>query len=111
MIQVVAVALLGALASKVVDFLRFLSAKDWNGVVTQLIVWVAGIGTVFLFAVSDFAKGISFGNGSDAMSLANMSGATLIIVGMSASSIFSITNDLRSAIDSTGSSKKPPLLG
>jgi len=110
MIQVVAVALLGALASKVVDFLKFLSAKDWNAAVTQLTVWVAGYATVLLFAASAFGKGMTFSNGDSSISLADMNGFTVLIIGLSAASIFSVANDIRASIDSTDSSKKPPLI-
>jgi hypothetical protein len=109
MVPFVAVALLGALASKFTDFLRYASGKDWAAVTHQAITWIGGVVVTILFAKSDFASSIILGSGSNAYELGKMSIATLVIVGMSAGSIFSVAVDFQKAFDNTGSSKRPDI--
>ena len=39
---VFALTRIATLNLKLVDFLRYLKARDWNGVLTQAIAWTAG---------------------------------------------------------------------
>lgn len=99
-------AVLGALVYKFTDFLKYLKAGDWNAVGTQLVVWVAGVAAVALFAHSAFAGNIPvFGD----LTLATTAFAEQIIIGLSASSLFSAAYDAKKAIDGSDSAKTPSL--
>ncbi len=99
--------LLGAFITKLIDFLKFVTNKDVNGAVTQLTVWLAGVVGVTLVAQTDFASGVEIGD----LNLAELNWWSLVFVGLMASSIFSVVNDVRNAVDNTGSAVTPSLLG
>lgn len=104
----VPLAVFGALVWKFVDFLKALTNRDWNTVVTQLVVWVAGIAAVMLFAHSDFAANISVMDGG--MTLATLGGVGQLIVGLSAASLVSVGVDVKKALDNSDSAAQPPLV-
>ncbi len=99
-------AFLGALVYKFVDFLKFVKAKDWNAAGTQLVAWAAGIVAITLFANSDFAAGIDLGG----RSLDSLNFVSQVIVGLSATSLFSSFYDVKRAIDNTDSARTPALI-
>lgn len=74
---------------KGVEVLKFIRSKDINSTVTQLIVWVGGVGLLFLLSRTDFASSIAVGNGH----LDQVSGATLWFIGLSGGSLASIVYD------------------
>lgn len=102
-----ALLLIGALVGKVTDFLKALVNKDWNAVITMLVVWVAGVLVTLLFAASDLALTVP---GID-VDIHAANTATLVIIGVMASSLFSVVYDFKKAIDQTDSAATPPLLG
>lgn len=106
---VAALALLGALVTKVVDFARQVRAKDWNAAVTQLVAWGAGIAGAFLLAASDFAGRITFDQ-LGGYALEDLNGASLTFLGMSVLSVFSKLVDVQKAVDGSQSAAVPPLL-
>lgn len=95
-----------ALVAKLVDFLRYGKAKDWNGVLTQAIVWVAGIVVVFLVAQTPWAAAIPFGS----VALSKLGAWSLVFVGMSLSSVSSVGKDALKAVDNSNSAAIPTLL-
>lgn len=98
---------IGALLKKAVDFLKYLSAKDWNGVVTQVVVWLVGIGLVWLLSASDFANGVQIGG----LDLGNLNAASIVLVGLSLSSTASfVGQDLLKALDNSQTARTPELL-
>ncbi len=99
-------ALLGALVYKFVDFLKFLRAKDVNAAGTQAVAWLAGILAITLFANSDFSEGINFGG----RSLGSLNFVSQVIIGLSATSLFSAFYDVKRAIDRSDSAKTPALI-
>lgn len=99
--------LLGAFITKLIDFFKFVTNGDVNGIVTQLAVWASGVIGVTLVAQTDFASGVAIGD----LNLTQLNGWSLLFVGLMASSIFSVANDFRNAFDNTGSAVTPPLLG
>ncbi len=99
-------ALLGALVYKFVDFLKFVRARNWNAAVTQLVAWAAGILAITLFANSDFASGIDFSG----KTLDSLNFLSQVIIGLSATSLFSAFYDVKRAIDNTDSAKTPALV-
>lgn len=99
-------ALLGALVYKFVDFLKFVKVKDWNSSGTQAVAWLAGVLAITLFANSDFSTGIDFGG----RSLASLNFVSQVVIGLSATSLFSAFYDVKRALDNTDSAKTPPLI-
>jgi hypothetical protein len=87
----VELALLAALAKKVVDFVRQLRGRDTSAVLTQLFAWLAGIAVVFIGANVDVASAIEIAN----VSLDQMGLFTQTIIGLVVGSLGSIANDLQ----------------
>lgn len=104
--EFVPLVLLGALVYKFVDFLKYLRVGDWNAAGTQAIAWVAGIVAVILFAATDFGKSIDVGG----QALSDLNFASTLVIGLSATSLFSTVYDLKSAVDRTDSGKTPALV-
>ena len=100
-----ALALL-ALIKKLIDFLRYASAGDVNGVVTQLVTWGGGVGAVLLVAQTDWASGIDVGN----MTLATLNVWSLLFVGLTLSSGAGVVHDVTKAVDGSDSAVLPKLV-
>jgi hypothetical protein len=95
-----------SLVIAVINFLKYIRAKDTNGWVTQLIVWVAGVAVVLLTAQTDFADGIPVGD----QNLAVLNAWSLILVGLSIASAGSFAVEIKKAIDNGDSAVKPNLV-
>jgi hypothetical protein len=95
-----------ALMWKVVDFVKLLRVRDWNGVVTQAAVWGAGVGTTFLLAHTDFSSGIKIAD----LPLASLNASTLVLLGLSLGSTASVLYDGKRALDRSDSAAMPGLL-
>lgn len=96
-----------ALAWKLVDFVKFVRARDTNGIVTQLAVWVAGVVVVFLLAATDFADGIAIGD----KALGSMNAASLLFIGLGfVGSSASVIYDFKRARDNTDTAATPMLV-
>jgi uncharacterized membrane protein len=106
-IPFVPVLVLGSLVGKFVDFLKYLSKRDWNGVVTQLIAWAAGVGGVLLMAQTQFADGVDIGG----TKLSALNTPSQILLGLMATSLLSVVYDVKKAVDSQDSAKMPKLIG
>jgi len=85
-----------AMVAMLIDVLRSLKGKDWNGVVTPLFAFVAGVLVAWLLSESNFASTISIGD--TGLTLADLNFASLIIFGFAFSSIAAKGVDLISAI-------------
>ncbi len=101
-----ALVLLATFISKVVDFGKFVRAKDTNGVLTQLITWGAGVLGVCLFAQTDFATGVSL----EGVSLATAGWGTLVFAGLMSTSLLSKVYDFQKSFDNTQTSATPSLV-
>jgi hypothetical protein len=97
----------GTLVFTFVNFLTYLRSKNWNGVLTQLIAWAAGIAGIFIASGTQFAPQIKFGS----QALSGMNPWTKIFLGLIATSILSTVNEVKKAIDNNDSAKKVPLIG
>jgi hypothetical protein len=102
----VPVAAMVTLIGKFVDFLKSVTNRDLNGIVTQATAWAAGVVAVFLYANTAWADQISFGD----RTLAQMNGASLVAVGLGASSLMSVLVDFKKARDGSDTAKTPPLI-
>ncbi len=97
---------LGTLVFTFVNFLRFLVARNWSSVLTQLIAWAAGVVGVFLMRATDFASGIKIGD----VTLDKLSFWSTLLLGLIATSLLSTVNEVKKALDSNDSAKVPVLL-
>ena len=104
--EFVPVVVLAALVLKFTDWLKLVSAKDWNAVITQLTAWAAGVGGVALVAQTDFASAVPVGD----FTLATLNGWSLIVAGLSLASTASVGYDFKRALDTTDSAKMPSLV-
>jgi hypothetical protein len=95
-----------ALVWKLVDWAKALRVRDWNAVLTQLAVWVAGVFVIWLLASTDFAAGVKIGS----MALSRLNFASLVLLGMSIGSSGSVAYDFKRAFDNTDSAAQPSLL-
>ena len=97
----------GSLLKKVVDFLKFLTGKDWNAALTQIVVWVAGVLLMWLLSASDFADGIVIGG----IDLGDMNAASIVLAGLGlASTVSLVGQDLLKALDRSQSAATPQLI-
>jgi hypothetical protein len=101
-----AAAALVALVKKVVDTLRYASARDVNGVSTQLVSWAAGVGVFLLAAHTAWAPQLLVGG----ISLDRLNVWSLVFVGLTAGSASSLVHDTVKAVDNADSAKVPTLL-
>lgn len=92
----VPILVLLATVKKCVDFVRYASARNYNGIISQLVAWAAGFGVVALAAHTAWATGIVFGD----LSLARMSLAAQLLAGIALGSSASLAHD---AVTRTGS--------
>lgn len=85
----VPILVLLATVKKIVDFVRYAKAGDYNGIITQLIAWIGGALVVMLGAHTAWADGIVFGD----VSLAHMGLASQVLAGIALGSTASLAND------------------
>lgn len=104
--EFVPIVVMLALVKKVVDVVRYASGRDWNGVVTQLLVWAGGVLVVVVFAQSDWAGSVAFGD----LHLAQMNVASLVLAGITVGSAASVGQDVIKAVDNGQTEAKPTLL-
>jgi len=104
--EFVPVAAMLALIAKIIDFLRYARAGDANGVFTQAIVWVAGVGVVVLTAQTTWADGIPFAG----QALSDLNIWSLVFVGLAIGSAASLTKDTLKSVDNHNTSAIPTLL-
>lgn len=100
-----AVALL-ALVKKSVDVVRYLSAKDLNGVVTQVVTWALGVAVVQLVARTVWASQVIVSS----IPLTHLNLWSQVFVGLTIGSTSSVVHDAVRAVDNTDSAQVPALL-
>lgn len=97
-----------SLVIAIVNFVKYLKAKDWNGVVTQLAVWVAGVIVVFLASQTEWAEEI--GRGFFGKSLADLNAWSLLFLGLCVGGLAIVTNEFKKAVDGRDNARKPELV-
>lgn len=97
---------MGALVFTLVNFLRFLTNKDFASAITQFTAWVSGVIVVFLVASTNYADGIDVGG----TALSKLNGSSLVFVGLMSSSIFGVVKNVIQAFDNRDSAVMPPLV-
>ena len=92
-----------ALIWKIVDFVKYVRARDVDSIVTQLGVWLAGVAVLFLLAATDFASGVVVADSP----LSQLNWASLVLVGLSVGSSASVLVDAKKALDNSDSAAVP----
>jgi hypothetical protein len=77
-----------------------------SGVVTQVIVWGAGILAVYLVDFTGLGGAFSIGG----KSVVALGGWAKVMIGLMSASTLSTVNEIKKALDNTDSAKAPPLL-
>ena len=106
--EITALIVLATLATKIIDVLKYLQARDWNGVFTQVSVWAAGVIVIFMAAQAQAFEGVQVPSIDQALGLLDF--WSLVIVGLSITSLLSTVYDFKKAIDNTDSASVPALL-
>jgi hypothetical protein len=91
-----------------VNFVKYLRAGDWNGVLTLLAAAVAGVGAIALGAHSDATAHLQLVDGGKVLGLTD--GGTQVLLGIEFGLAAGTVADFRKAFDRTTTSAKPQLL-
>jgi hypothetical protein len=97
---------MSSLIVSIINFVKFVRARDMNGIATTLAVWIAGVLVVLLVAQTDFAEGISVGD----KTLASLNFWSLVFVGLTIAGTAIFGNEIKKALDGGDSAAKPPLV-
>lgn len=96
---------LGIVALTLTNLVKYLRAKNWNGVITLVAAWIVGFGTLWLFGATAWAHGVTI-NGSTLDKLALLD---KVVAGLVVGSIGSFGFDLQKALDSSQTAATPSL--
>lgn len=104
------VALFASLIWQVIDWLREVTNLKANrsSVVTQLLAWIAGIALIAVAAHAAVTETLVLPG--LAQPLGDLDAGSTVLVGLLAASLASSAVDVKQAIDTSDSSKKPPLI-
>ena len=107
LIPVVGIVLLLALVQKFMDFVKYITNKDVNGIVTQLGIWAAAIAAVLVVAATQFSNTVQI---TDNLRLDQLDLATKIVTGLLIGSGASSLYDYKKARDNNDSAVTPALM-
>lgn len=102
----VPLAAMGAIVFTLINLLKNLRAGLFSPVLTQLIAWLSGVLVVVLFAQTDWADTLTFGD----RALSSLNGSSQFVIGLMAASIFGVVTEVIKAVDGSDSAAKPPLV-
>lgn len=91
------------------NFLRYLKARDWNGVLAILIAFLSGIVAVTLAAHSNVTGQLHLIQ--DGPTLENVDGAGLVMLGVAVGAAAPVLVDFIKSRDNSDSAAKPKLVG
>lgn len=106
--EVVTFTSLIALGNKFTAFLKSITNKDWNAVITQLVHWAGMTGVILLAASADIANNLVPFNGAPALKDLNF--GSIVFAGMSLGSLGSVIYDFKKARDNTDGATEPALI-
>jgi hypothetical protein len=104
--EAIGLAGLIAIIYKVVDFLKYVSARDINAIVTQASVWLSALAVALLAREADPFAAV----GIMGTTFENLDLAATVLFALGIGSTASGVMDFKKAIDSSDSAKTPPLL-
>lgn len=85
-----------AMVAMLIDVIRSARGGDWNGVITPLVAFGAGVMVAWLLSESDFASTIKIGD--TGLTLADLNFASLVLFGFAFAAFAAKGVDLISAI-------------
>lgn len=103
----ISVVLLAALVFKLGDLSKLVTNKDWNGLVTQLWVYVLGVVVCLVAGNANAFEGLVIPGMTEP--LGSLDTLSLVIIGLCIASFGSGFVDFKKALDGTDSAKAPPL--
>lgn len=106
--QVLTLTSLIALGMRIVSFVKYVRARDWNSVVTQAASWVAGVAVVFLAGAADITSKLVLFPGVP--SLSDINSASKVLLGAMLLSLGSQVYEFKKAFDRNDSAAEPALL-
>lgn len=104
MVGFTAAALFAAVVLKLSDLAKFIQAKKWASVETQVGVFAVGIIAVVLAAHSNFAGGIALAG----VTLKEANWGAQVLIGLVAGSSAGVLYDAKRAIDNSDSAATSP---
>ena len=104
----ISVALLAALIWKLSDMSKLVTNKDWNGLLTQLWVYVLGIVIFVIAGNANAFEGLTVPGMVEP--LGSLDILSLCLIGLCVASFGSVVFDFKKAFDGTDSAKTPPLI-
>jgi hypothetical protein len=108
MADIVLPALVATFIATVVNFIKYVRAADYNGMLTQLVVWAVGIAAVTFAAHSDLLSSWVI-TGTD-IALGATNWVTQFLLGLALSSSASQLREFQKAFDRTDTAAKPELM-
>lgn len=104
--ETITIVALVALMKKVVDTFKFITNRNLNALVTQLVTWITGIFLVWLSTSADITETLSiFGT-----TFGDLNGGSIVLGGMIFSSVASVVYDYQAARDNSDSAATPQLI-
>lgn len=100
-------AAMATLVIAIINLFQYVRARDTNGIVTTLAVWVAGVVVALLVRETDFAAGIGV---TDTLTLAQLNTWSCVFLGLTVSTMGQFAVQVKRAIDQTDSAAKPDLV-
>ena len=97
----------GAVILKLVDFIKYARNADWNGVLTLLTGWLAGLVAVFVFLQTEWADEITIGSET----LDQLTVWSKVVFAFAASSVAAVLYDFKKAVDNTDTASTPKIQG
>lgn len=91
------------------NFLRYLKARDWNGVLAIVIAVISGVVAVTLAAHSNVTDQLHLIQ--DGPTLGNVDGVGLVLLGIAVGSAAPVLVDFIKSRDNSDSASKPKLVG
>lgn len=102
------IALLTFAVFTLVNLVRYLRGRDWNGVLTIVLSWIAGVIVVLLFGASRLGEGVTV-PGLE-VTFGDLGVFDAVFVGLLMASTAGAFNEFNKARDNTQSVDKPPLV-
>lgn len=106
-IEFVPILVIGLVIYTLTNLLKYLRARDWNGVVTLLAGWLIGFLAVWLVGATDWGTAITVG-GTKTLNM--LSWAEKVLVGLVVVSTASTVFDIKKGLDNSDSAATPTLL-
>ena len=104
----ISVALLAALIWKLGDLSKLVTNRDWNGLFTQVWIYVLGIVIVLVAGNANAFEGLVIPGMTEPMG--SLDGLSLVIIGLCIASFGSTAFDFKKALDGSDSAKTPSLI-